>query len=113
MKLFISLFMLASLSIVANADPIPFSDYKFIDSGMKESEVYLRLGPPDYTTGDSCYGYECKGVPSYDAVWYGDGGSTPTTIITFRNGKVVEKDRTRVKSYRQRSNKNTSIISGQ
>ncbi len=31
-------------------DAVPFSDFKFIDTGMSEGEVLYRIGPPDHET---------------------------------------------------------------
>ncbi len=125
MKRFI-LSLLALYALPAYAQPISFSDFKFIDRGMSQAEVYLRVGEPDYIVPTQ----ESKIVTRYDnnrhdrngrydrevidyelksdAVWYGKG-SIPATIITFKNGKVQEITRTRTKAYFQKRD-NTIIM---
>ena len=124
MKRFIpSILVLCALP--AFAQPISFSDLKFIDTGMSQAEVYLRVGEPDYivptqeskiVTRYDNNRHEKKGryhngrydreVTEYesksDAVWYGKG-SIPATIITFKNGKVQEVNSTRAKAYFQKT----------
>ena len=117
MKYFIlSIPLIYTLS--AYAEPITFSDYKFLDRGMSQAEVYLRVGEPDYIVPTE----ESKMVTKYnnnkkviryhiksDAVWYGSS-SIPVTIITFNNGKLENKTRSRAKAYFQKRNESMTLI---
>jgi hypothetical protein len=40
--------LMALLGTRALAGEIPFSAYKFLEPGMDEAEVLLRVGPPDH-----------------------------------------------------------------
>lgn len=46
----IYLLALLCFSPFAMSDAVPFSDFKFIDTGMSEGEVLYRIGVPDHET---------------------------------------------------------------
>ena len=85
---------------------------------MSQSEVYLRAGQPDYvveTNANEVITKRPNGriVKHYnteqEAVWYGDDGTSPATIITFENGKVKQIKRT---SFGMRRPQNDSAVFG-
>ncbi len=119
MKLFFVLLLSQLLTASLCAAPIPFSQYKFIDRGMSQSEVYLRAGQPDYVVDTNANEVITKRpngriVKHYnteqEAVWYGDDDTIPATIITFENGKVKQIKRTSFGVRRPQND--TSIVFG-
>lgn len=91
-KILILLFTLLGNSSHAYAEAIPFEDYIFLEVGMSEGEVLLRVGPPDYESQIGSFYFSQK-------IWYyipdGSYSGDRLTKITFDVvGNVIDIERT-------------------
>ena len=91
-----SLFMITSLIAVlafpVAAGQVDLREFGLIQLGMSEAEVLVRLGPPDHES--------FEGVSSNDLLiksyfYFSEPGryQNITTVIKFKGGRVVHKER--------------------
>ncbi|MEN3810524.1 hypothetical protein [Chromobacterium piscinae] len=78
----------------AHAAPIPFETYIKLHNGMLEAEVVSMVGAPDYSS-DSNQGQLTGGrvttvSTTRQLSWLANGQIPYTTIVTLRDGVVVD-----------------------
>ncbi|MEN2426097.1 hypothetical protein [Chromobacterium vaccinii] len=81
------------LAGAAHAAPIPFETYIKLHNGMLEAEVVSMVGAPDYGS-DGNQGRLASGVTTVSTTrqlsWLANGQIPYTTIVTLRDGVVVD-----------------------
>jgi len=67
-------------------------DFGLIQRGMSEAEVLVRLGPPDH---ESFEGFSPNKLLLKSYFYFSEPGryQNITTVITFKGGRVVRKER--------------------
>ncbi len=90
----VSTFFIASISAFANTP----SERRFIDKGMTEGEVIMKIGKPDHKSTGSRYSGKKRGAGNHSSQkqWTympTEGDSQTITTITIASGKVVDVDR--------------------
>ncbi|AAQ61303.1 hypothetical protein [Chromobacterium violaceum] len=77
----------------AHAAPIPFETYIKLHNGMLEAELVSVAGAPDYGS-DSNQGRLASGVATVSTTrqlsWLANGQTPYTTVVTLRDGVVVD-----------------------
>ncbi|OHX19295.1 hypothetical protein [Chromobacterium sphagni] len=83
---------------VAHAEPIPFETFIKLHNGMLEAELVSTAGRPDYGS-DSNQGGVASGIATVSTTrqlsWLANGNIPYTTIVTLRDGVVVNIKRSK------------------
>jgi len=81
----------ALVSSVA-AGQVDLVDFGLINRGMSEAEVIVRLGPPDY---ESFEGFSPNNLLIKSYIYFSEPGRHQdiTTVIKFKGGRVIHKER--------------------
>ncbi|WP_047243266.1 hypothetical protein [Chromobacterium subtsugae] len=86
------------LTGAASADPIPFETFIKLHNGMLEAELVSVAGKPDYGS-DSNQGGLASGIATVSTTrqlsWLANGNIPYTTIVTLRDGVVVNIKRSK------------------
>ena len=81
--------MLVALVLAGQVDLV---DFGLIKRGMSEAEVLVGLGPPDYESFEGCASNNLL-IKSY-FYFSGPGRHQDiTTVIKFKGGRVIRKER--------------------
>ncbi|POZ64015.1 hypothetical protein [Chromobacterium alticapitis] len=92
------LWLACLLAGAAQAAPIPFETYIRLHKGMLEAEVISKAGAPDYNS-DSRQGRFASGVAAISTLrqlsWLANDSVPYTTIVTLRDGVVVDITRSK------------------
>lgn len=74
------------------AGQVDLVDFGLIERGMSEAEVLVRLGPPDH---ESFEGFSPHNLLIKSYFYFSEPGRLQdiTTVITFKGGRVVRKER--------------------
>jgi hypothetical protein len=89
---FITMYLLAALVSPVAADQVDLLDFGMIQRGMSEAEVLVRLGPPDH---ESLEGFSTSNLLIKSYFYFSEPGryQNITTVIKFKGGRVVMKER--------------------
>ncbi|MFB0507635.1 MAG: hypothetical protein ACETWT_12970 [Thermodesulfobacteriota bacterium] len=84
--------IVAMLASPAAAGQVDLREFGLIQRGMSEAEVLVRLGPPDH---ESFEGFTPNNLllKSYFYFSEPDRHQEITTVIKFKGGRVVRKER--------------------
>jgi hypothetical protein len=85
--------LIAMLASPVAAGQVDLREFGLIQRGMSEAEVLVRLGPPDH---ESFEGFTPKNLllKSYFYFSEPDRHQDIITVIKFKGGRVVRKERT-------------------
>lgn len=85
-------FLIALLPSLVAAAQVDLREFGLIQRGMSEAEVLVRLGPPDH---ESFEGFSPNNLllKSYFYFSEPDRYQEITTVIKFKGGRVVHKER--------------------
>lgn len=91
-KFLLVIAVLLLLSAQAQAKAIPFEDFIFLERGMSEGEILLRVGPPDHEV-------IINNIFVYRKIWYyiPDGNYSGDRLTEIRFGpfgRVISIERT-------------------
>jgi len=84
--------LIAVLTSLVVAGQVDLRDFGLIQRGMSEAEVLVRLGPPDH---ESFEGFSSNKLLLKSYFYFSEPGryQNITTVITFKGGRVVRKER--------------------
>lgn len=84
--------LIAVLVSPVSAGQVDLLDFGLIQRGMSEAEVLVRLGPPDL---ESFEGFSPNNLLIKSYSYFSEPGRSQdiTTVITFKGGRVVRKER--------------------
>jgi len=91
-SLFMITCLIAVLAFPVAAGQVDLREFGLIQEGMSEAEVLVRLGPPDH---ESFEGFTPNNLllKSYFYFSEPDRHQDITTVIQFKAGRVVRKER--------------------
>ena len=93
MGYFLAIVCLTSMLVSPiSAGQVDLREFGLISLGMSEAEVLVRLGPPDY---ESFEGFSSNNlvIKSYFYFSEPDRHQGITTVIQFKGGRVIHKER--------------------
>jgi hypothetical protein len=84
--------LIAVLASSVAAGQVDLRDFGLIQQGMGEAEVLVRLGPPDH---ESFEGFTPNNLLIKSFFYFSEPGRYQeiTTVIKFKGGRVVHKER--------------------
>jgi hypothetical protein len=84
--------LVAILVSPVSAGQVDLREFGMIERGMSEAEVLVRLGPPDH---ESFEGFSPNKLLLKSYFYFSDPGryQNITTVIRFKGGKVIRKER--------------------
>ncbi len=82
----------AVLAFSVTAGQVDLREFGLIQRGMSEAEVLVRLGPPDH---ESFEGFSSNDLLIKSYFYFSEPGryQNITTVIKFKGGRVVHKER--------------------
>ncbi len=85
-------FLVAMLASPVAAGQVDLREFGLIQRGMSEAEVLVRLGPPDY---ESFEGFTPSNLLLKSYFYFSESERIQdiTTVIKFKGGRVVRKER--------------------
>ncbi len=84
--------LIAVLASSVAAGQVDLREFGLIQRGMSEAEVLVRLGPPDH---ESFEGFSPNDLLIKSYFYFSEPGryQNITTVIKFKGGRVVHKER--------------------